>query len=69
MSKNVNAVKLGKLGGKRRAAVLDPDRRREIARNAGIASGISRQLTAKNINRANSQSNDKIAENKVSNNS
>ncbi len=47
MSKNKHAVALGRKGGKKRALTLDASRRIEIAKLAGIASGIARKLTAK----------------------
>jgi hypothetical protein len=37
MRKNPHAVALGQIGGKRRAAVLSDEERREIARKAGLA--------------------------------
>jgi hypothetical protein len=37
----------GKIGGKRRLETLSPERRREIARNAGIKSGEARRKGAK----------------------
>ncbi len=47
MNKNKHAVALGREGGRKRAKVLDESRRIEIAKLAGIASGIARKLTAK----------------------
>ena len=57
----MNVKEFARLGGKARAKALSKDRRVEIARNAGLASASKR--TSKQD--ANSQSNEKIAENKV----
>jgi general stress protein YciG len=40
--KNAAAVELGRRGGKKRKENLTPERRREIARKAGLASGKAR---------------------------
>ena len=61
----MNIKEFARLGGKARAKALSKDRRIEIARNAGLASAVKR--TSKQD--ANSESNEKITENKVSNNS
>jgi general stress protein YciG len=37
MAKNRHAMALGRMGGKRRAEVLSPEERKEIARKAGLA--------------------------------
>lgn len=42
MTKNIHAVEMGKLGGPARAKALSPERRREIASNAGKAGGRGR---------------------------
>lgn len=52
-------------GGKARAAKLSSKRRIEIAKLAGQASALQRQLTSKSKADASSQSNEKIDENKV----
>jgi general stress protein YciG len=41
--KNPAAVALGKRGGKKRSEKLTPERRSEIARKAGLASGKARR--------------------------
>ncbi|MBZ5547980.1 MAG: hypothetical protein LAO22_08415 [Acidobacteriia bacterium] len=49
MSKNPHAAALGRRGGKARLKKLTPERRREIAREAGLASGRVRKEKARNV--------------------
>jgi len=65
----MNVKQFARLGGQARAQALSKARRVEIARIAGKASALKRNLQASSDNHAKSEPNDKIAENKVSNNS
>lgn len=61
----MNVKQFAKLGGKARAKALSKERRIEIARGAGKASAVKRQLASKSKQDTNSESNEKITENKV----
>ncbi len=44
--KNPTAVMMGKIGGKRRAKMLTPEERQDIARQGGLAKAAKRNGTA-----------------------
>jgi hypothetical protein len=70
MSKNPHAAALGRLGGKARLKKLTPERRRQIARAAGLASGRVRREKAGNVPNPNATSGEqrRVKENEASSN-